>query len=164
MTNYLKPVSYEVYFQLALYPDGVKGFQYNNDLDELGNLVTYIQEDEETFTKYVCNDAQASYVVNMYNNHKNIISQNGTYKRELTYEDKGFYTCKVDMLIPCNENINNFLEDEEYLNTILFDMWPLDANGCSCLYINDKKYIIDISISLITDTTNKVELEEEIND
>jgi hypothetical protein len=169
MLTEFKPISFEIYFQMALYPEGVKGFHYNNDVDENGKVITYLQEDEDTFDRYVCNDVQATYVVNMYNNHKDIISQNSLYKRELIYEEKGFYTCKVDMLIPNNEDINNYLSDEEHLNTIIFDMWPSDKDGYSCLYIKDKKYVIDVSIALISDTTNNSNIEEkdyevELND
>uniref|UniRef100_A0A6C0IT06 Uncharacterized protein n=1 Tax=viral metagenome TaxID=1070528 RepID=A0A6C0IT06_9ZZZZ len=140
---------------MALYPDGVKGFQYNNDVDDNGNVITYIQEDEDTFNMYVCNDVQSSYVV------KDIIQQNSLYKRDLKYEKNGFYICKVDMLIPSNEDINQYLENEEHINAILFDMWTSDKDGYSCLYIKDKKYIIDISVSFISNNDVEEKKEED---
>jgi hypothetical protein len=133
-------VAYKVYFRVALYPEGVKGFHYEEFTE---NNVTFVEmvEEPETFIKYLCTDEQSSQVIEYINS----IHQDSDQVTDLKFTKNGKFVCKV---------YSNFDDDDDDIKEIL---WPNDLVDSSYIFIHGKIHDIDLEVDYIDVTLDDTE-------
>lgn len=139
-------LTYKVYFRIALFPEGVKGFHFEEE--EGDNGVTYGEfiEDTEVFDEYLCTDHQAPFVVNELSYIYSSLS--GDTVTELQYEDNGKFNCKITLQSDewLKDDTGNELES--YINELL---WPADIHDSAFMFIKEKPCCLQLEIDYITD-------------
>ena len=141
-------ITYEAYFKIALYPDGVKGFHFEEEINEFG--VTYAEfiKDYKDFNTYLCSDYQSTYVLQYLRNiYKNVsiadVSISDIIITDLIYETDGKFNCNVRIF--CDEESVE-LKDESIGELIENTLWPTDKLDGITIIICGETFSIDICL------------------
>ena len=146
---------YKVYFRVALFPEGVKGYHFEED--EVGGVIhhTFI-EDTEVFEKYLCTKEQSDYVLNKFINEYVYSSINETIT-ELSYEANGTFYCKIKL------NNKECLSENDYELKLFIEelLWPADTSDNIIVYINGINYNLDLKVDYFTDLLEEEKEQEQ---
>ena len=141
-------IIYEAYFKIALYPDGVKGFHFEEEINEFG--VTYAEfiKDYKDFNTYLCSDYQSTYVLQYLRNiYTNVsiadVSIADVIITDLIYETDGKFNCNVKFF--CDEESAE-LTDEAIGEIIENTLWPTDKLDGITIKICGETFSIDICL------------------
>ena len=149
-------LTYNVYFRIALFPEGVQGFHFEEEEGDDGVTYREFVEDNEVFDNFLCSDCQAPFVVNELTAVYSTIT--GDTVTELQYEDNGKFNCKITL------QSDEWLKDEtgneleSYINELL---WPADIHDSAFMFINGKPINLQFEIDYISDWLEEEEDEED---
>jgi len=132
---------YKVYFRIALFPEGVKGFHFEEEEGDDGVTYGEFVEDTEVFDKYLCTDRQAPFVVNELSYIYSSLS--GDTVTELHYEDNGKFNCKITLQSDEWETVKSGNELESYIDELL---WPADIHDSAFMFIKGKPVNLQMEI------------------
>ena len=135
--------TYEVYFKIALYPEGIM----------YGEFV----EDFEDFKKYLCSKQQSATVLEFFKNAYDIFGLADVTVRDVEFENNGKFNCKVEIV---TEKYDEFADDdlEEIIETAI---WPgFDAETIQ-IFIEGKALKMDLKIDYFVEGDDEEEENEE---
>ena len=151
-------IIYEAYFKIALYPDGVKGFHFEEEINEFGVTYADFIKDYKDFDTYLCSDYQSTYVLKYLGNiYKNVsiadvsiadvsiadVSISDVIITDLIYETDGKFNCNVKFF--CDEESAE-LTDEAIGEIIENTLWPTDKLDGITIKICGETFSIDICL------------------
>jgi hypothetical protein len=142
MTNIITNI-YEVYFKIALYPEGVNGFHFEEEQDEeTGIMYGEFVEDFEDFNKYLCSKQQATRVLEFLRNEYYILGVADVTVCDIEFENNGKFKCKVKIITEKYDELN----DDELEEIIENAIWPgFDAESIQ-IFIDEKSLKMDLKL------------------
>jgi hypothetical protein len=134
---------YEVYFKIALYPEGVNGFHFEEEQDEeTGIMYGEFVEDFEDFNKYLCSKQQATIVLEFLRNEYYILGVADVTVCDIEFENNGKFKCKVKIVTEKYDELN----DDELEEIIENAIWPgFDAESIQ-IFIDGKALKMDLKL------------------
>ena len=130
-----------VIFKIALYPEGVSDFHYE-ELD-FGDGKIFMEriDDDEVFEEHLCKSENSDCVLDELNNiYKHI---NDIYKiTNLKFEGNGIFSCNVITDV-------SFDNEDEMYNIIKELLWPADIHDVGYLFIKNKFHYIILEVDEI---------------
>jgi hypothetical protein len=82
-------------FEIALYPEGIQRFNFEEETDEDGVTYSEFIENSDIFEKHICTDKQSKYVLSYLKQQYEFDNQNELYYRSLKYEGHGIFTIEI---------------------------------------------------------------------
>jgi hypothetical protein len=142
MTNIITNI-YEVYFKIALYPEGVNGFHFEEEQDEeTGIMYGEFVEDFEDFNKYLCSKHQSTTVLEFLRNEYYILGVADVTVCDIEFENNGKFKCKVKIVTEKYDELN----DDELEEIIENAIWPgFDAESIQ-IFIDGKALKMDLKL------------------
>jgi hypothetical protein len=124
-------------FEIALYPEGIQRFNFEEETDENGVTYSEFIENSDIFEKHICTDKQSKYVLSYLKEQYEFDNQNEVYYRSLKYEGHGIFTIEIVF--------NNMdMDDDESIQEIEVLVWPSDIHDDCILFIEGNMYQLDI--------------------
>ena len=136
-------ITYEAYFKISLYPDGFKGFHFEEITNEFGVKYAEFVNNCKNFNSYLCTDSQSTYVLKYLKTIYKKASIAGVTITDLIYETTGRFNCNVGIF--CDEDAAE-LKDEEIGEIIENTLWPTDEKDGITIIICGETYSIDICL------------------
>ena len=136
-------IIYEAYFKISLYPDGIKGFHFEEKTNEFGVKYAEFVNNCKNFNSYLCTDSQSTYVLKYLKTIYKKASIAGVTITDLIYETTGRFNCNVGIF--CDEDAAE-LKDEEIGEIIENTLWPTDEKDGITIIICGETYSIDICL------------------
>ena len=136
-------ITYEAYFKISLYPDGIKGFHFEEKTNEFGVKYAEFVNNCKNFNSYLCTDSQSTYVLKYLKTIYKKASIAGVTITDLIYETTGRFNCNVGIF--CDEDAAE-LKDEEIGEIIENTLWPTDEKDGITIIICGETYSIDICL------------------
>ena len=127
----------KTYFTVALYPDGIQRFNFEEETDENGVTYSEFIENSDIFEKHICTDKQSKYVLSYLKNQYEFNEQNDLYYRSLKYDGYGRFSIEIIFK-------NMDVKDDESIEEIETLVWPADIHEDSILFIEGNTYNLDI--------------------
>lgn len=146
-------LTYKVYFRVALYPEGVKGYHFEEEEADGVTHHTFI-EDTDVFKQYLCTKEQSDAVLNKFiNEYDNSIDET-IY--ELRYEDNGTFYCKIKL------NDKEWLNKNDYVLQLFLEelLWPPDTSDNIIVCVNGIHYNLDLKVDYFTECLEEEEEKE----
>jgi len=136
-------ITYEAYFKIALYPAGVKGFHFEEEINEFG--VTYAEfiKDYNDFNKYLCSDYQSTYVLQYLRNIYKNVSIEDVIITDLIYETAGKFNCIMSFF---RDEDSDALTDDSIGELIENTLWSTDKPDGITIIICGEAFSIDICL------------------
>lgn len=136
-----------VLFQVALLPEGVKDFHFEEISNENGRTISEMVSDDDVFEEHLCTLEQHSYVLkelksvySMYETHVYEISQ-------IEFQGNGLFSCNI-----INKS-SKILKSNDEMNEVVDDLlWPADIHGSAFVFIDGECYEISIEICELSST------------
>jgi hypothetical protein len=126
MQNIDKMLTYSIYFNVALFPEGFNGVEY---ISSIGR-----ERDDKIFKRYLCQETESQKIIEyLYSIYKDY--PNGEDIYDLKYIDNGMFKCKI---IAENDNGQDDIQDI---------LWPYEIVN-KYVFIDEKNR----SIVLLVDT------------
>jgi hypothetical protein len=135
--------TYEVYFKIALYPEGVNGFHFEEEHDEeTGIMYGEFVEDFEDFKKYLCSKHQSTTVLEFLRNEYYILGVADVTVCDIEFENNGKFKCKVKIITEKYDEIT----DDDLEEIIENAIWPgFDAESIQ-IFIDGKALKMDLKL------------------
>lgn len=151
-------LTFKVYFRISLFPEGVKGFHFEEK--EIKKGVTYGEfvEDYEVFDEYLCTERQSKYVINelsyIYSRyHADTVTN-------LKYENDGKFTCKITL--NSDDWITNQRDDDDELTQYIEELlWPGDIHCEGYMFVRGAFYYVQMEVDYISDWVDEDEDEDD---
>ena len=145
----------KTYFEIALYPEGIQRFNFEEETDEDGVTYSEFIENSDIFEKHICTDKQSKYVLSYLKEQYEFNEQNELYYRSLKYDGYGQFSIEIVF--------NNMVEDDESIEEIETLVWPADIHEDCILFIEGNIYNLDID-SINYEYINEEQDENDEND
>jgi len=130
-----------VLFKLALYPEGVSDFHYEEV--DIGNGKKGMRsvEDDDVFETHLCTQEKSKYVLEELNNIYTYIDD--VYKIiNLKFEGDGLFSCSIITDI-------TFEDEEEMFDIIKNLLWPAYLHDVGYVFIKNKIHTISLEVDEI---------------
>jgi hypothetical protein len=109
--------TYEVYFKIALYPEDINGFHYEEEFNEESEITgEYIVD----FNKYLCSKEQSTTVLKYLKNEYDVLNVADVCIFDLEFSNNGKFNCKIKIVTEKYYELN----DDEIQEIIEDSIWP----------------------------------------